>query len=234
MKSELTSNSVGAEKSQPKRRLNHWMQLASTALFVIGGVLLVTAANDKGAVASRAGGVRLTQGRELRLKEENQAARKFSVADEVAPLETIGAAVASPTGRKLQTQYYSEAWNNLPQEIQDAFTVMGYTENLWDFGGAVSTNDLDWTELTAEQQEAALFIGFTEEQWCVDEEPVAPASGGTPEELYYDEYWKDLPKEVQDAYAVLGYNETGWNTAIVPADPILVQKCCSVYLYRVY
>jgi hypothetical protein len=47
--------------------------------------------------------------------------------------------------------------------------------------------------------------------------PAAPIpTGPTPEELYYDEYWKDLPPDIQAAYATLGYNETAWNGAIEP------------------
>eukprot|EP00804_Cyclotella_cryptica_P024999 CCRYP_015942-RA/>CCRYP_015942-RA protein AED:0.00 eAED:0.00 QI:199/1/1/1/1/1/2/1412/383 len=33
----------------------------------------------------------------------------------------------------------------------------------------------------------------------------------TPEELYYDLDWADLPPEIQDAYEVLGYTETAWD-----------------------
>lgn len=37
------------------------------------------------------------------------------------------------------------------------------------------------------------------------------AAGPTPEELYYDEWWADLPLGIQYSYTVLGMNETMWN-----------------------
>ena len=39
----------------------------------------------------------------------------------------------------------------------------------------------------------------------------------TPAELYYDEYWKDLPQAIQEAYAVLGMDEHKWDNGI-PSD----------------
>jgi hypothetical protein len=37
--------------------------------------------------------------------------------------------------------------------------------------------------------------------------PTAPA----PDEIYFDEWWRDLPLEIQEAYAELGWNETIWD-----------------------
>ncbi len=33
----------------------------------------------------------------------------------------------------------------------------------------------------------------------------------TPEELYYDECWADLPEDIQEAYAKLGHSEDLWD-----------------------
>ena len=41
-------------------------------------------------------------------------------------------------------------------------------------------------------------------------EPTQPTS----EELYEDEWWRDLPPEIQAAYATLGYNEQMWDNGI--------------------
>lgn len=41
-------------------------------------------------------------------------------------------------------------------------------------------------------------------------DPVPPVSPPTPDELYGDEWWRDLPPDVQAAYAVLGYDEIMW------------------------
>jgi uncharacterized membrane protein SirB2 len=43
----------------------------------------------------------------------------------------------------------------------------------------------------------------------------------TPDDLYEDEWWRDLPPEIQDAYAVLGWNETVWdegNESVFPSS----------------
>ena len=41
-------------------------------------------------------------------------------------------------------------------------------------------------------------------------DPVPPVLPPTPDELYGDEWWRDLPPDVQAAYAVLGYDEIMW------------------------
>lgn len=49
--------------------------------------------------------------------------------------------------------------------------------------------------------------------------------GPTPEELYYDEWWADLPPAIQDAYAILGYDENIWNNGLtVPVEDLWWDK----------
>jgi len=142
---------------------------------------------EEGAIAaSRSGGVRRMKRRELREhrrleEEENQAkiARRLSKAAKKKAREVVRSAEAaqaqSSSTRKLQTPeelYYDECWTDLPQEIQDSFIALGYSETLWDEGGEVASDDFDWAELTAAQLAAAVLIGYTEEIWCADTPPI--------------------------------------------------------------
>ena len=43
-----------------------------------------------------------------------------------------------------------------------------------------------------------------------------------PDELYGDEWFRDLPPEIQTAYTVLGWNETLWDDGISPQSDKLV------------
>jgi hypothetical protein len=42
--------------------------------------------------------------------------------------------------------------------------------------------------------------------------PQKRTAQSTPEELYYNLVWQDLPPEIQDAYGILGYNQVAWDT----------------------
>jgi len=218
--------------------------------------------------------------------------------------------------------YYDMCWAELPPDVQDAYALLGFDENMWDNAIAPEYEDYDWIELSDEQRDAALSIGYTEAMWCElgcnaclngEEEEVSsgaaagdaalalpspseadqsgiipsPASplaasvslaGGetmtttplvqsplqpqtnptvlgepstaaengividdttgeadpssvlftcasslsspplqpTPEELYYEMCWAELPPDIQIDYALLGFNENMWDNAIAP------------------
>jgi hypothetical protein len=87
-----------------------------------------------------------------------------------APTAAIVAATPAP-GLTPEELYYDEWWADLPPDIQAAYTVLGYTEAVWNFGGYIPAEDLWWDELSPEQQEAALYIGYTKEIWNGDGTP---------------------------------------------------------------
>ena len=66
--------------------------------------------------------------------------------------------------------YYNECWMALPDDICDAYAVLGYTEVIWEDetgqAPAPAVDDLDWGDLSNEERKAALYIGYTEEMWC--------------------------------------------------------------------
>ncbi|CAB9524375.1 expressed unknown protein [Seminavis robusta] len=60
-------------------------------------------------------------------------------------------------------------WHELPKDKQDAATVLGWTEKMWDDDGKADTEDLDWGELSHEQKKAAEAFGYHPKLW--DEGP---------------------------------------------------------------
>jgi hypothetical protein len=116
--------------------------------------------------------------------------------------------------------YYDEFWQDLPEEIQDAYGVLGYNETTWNGGIEPESSGLYWDEVTPEQQEAALVIGYTSEMWGTEVDALAnPTAGPVPfdatkvvEAGYYDDYsWDEMSPEVQDAFATLGYDKDLWD-----------------------
>lgn len=103
--------------------------------------------------------------------------------------------------------YYSYYWADLPVEIQEAYKVIGWTQQSWDPGSPwPDAYDLYWNKLDNAQKEAMSFIGHTQESW--DRRLVCDS---TPQQCWYAYSWDNLPQPIQDAYAVLGYNKNKWN-----------------------
>ena len=63
------------------------------------------------------------------------------------------------------TKYDDYDWDELPKEVQDAATVLGYNQKMWDKNKDPDTEDLDWDELTPMQQEAAKVLGYNQKTW---------------------------------------------------------------------
>ncbi|KAL3810567.1 hypothetical protein ACHAXA_001180 [Cyclostephanos tholiformis] len=67
--------------------------------------------------------------------------------------------------------YDSYSWDEMPPEVQDAFEILGYDEELWDdplgISLKASTEDNFWADLTPEQQDAASIVGYNQQSWDV-------------------------------------------------------------------
>ena len=83
--------------------------------------------------------------------------------------------------------YYDEFWQDLPEEIQVAYGVLGYNETAWNGGIEPESSGLYWDEVTPEQQEAALFIGYTSEMWDTEVEAIADGVDETSNETEFIE-----------------------------------------------
>jgi hypothetical protein len=56
-------------------------------------------------------------------------------------------------------------WEDLPEKIQKAATVLGYTEDKWDYDKKVASEEKDWEELTDAEKKAAKVLGYDEKKW---------------------------------------------------------------------
>ena len=57
-------------------------------------------------------------------------------------------------------------WDDLPEDAQKAFTILGSSKEAWDNDDKVPSFDKDWDDLTPEEQKAARSIGWDREAWC--------------------------------------------------------------------
>ena len=56
-------------------------------------------------------------------------------------------------------------WDELPPDIQYAYTVLGYDQTSWDNDIPVPADEMAWDELSSAMKGAALSIGYTQEIW---------------------------------------------------------------------
>ncbi|CAB9517617.1 expressed unknown protein [Seminavis robusta] len=62
-------------------------------------------------------------------------------------------------------KYDDYDWDELPKEVQEAATKLGFTKQMWDNDKEPDTEDLDWDELSSEQQKAAAVLGYDKKTW---------------------------------------------------------------------
>jgi len=136
----------------------------------------------------------------------------------------------APTAPTPEELYYDEFWADLPPEIQDAYSMLGFNEAAWNLALPTKADDYWWHELPQEMKEAAIFIGYTEEMWCATVAPtispgnVTSVPGNETDEAtisatvrpgFYDIFaWSQLPPHIKDAGEVLGYNQNMWDMGV--------------------
>ncbi len=59
-------------------------------------------------------------------------------------------------------------WDELPEDVQAAAVVLGYTKSIWNKDGTPESDDKYWHQLCPDQQQAAQKLGFTEDTWDED------------------------------------------------------------------
>eukprot|EP00751_Fragilariopsis_kerguelensis_P014415 CAMPEP_0170778398 /NCGR_PEP_ID=MMETSP0733-20121128/12369_1 /TAXON_ID=186038 /ORGANISM="Fragilariopsis kerguelensis, Strain L26-C5" /LENGTH=471 /DNA_ID=CAMNT_0011121817 /DNA_START=407 /DNA_END=1822 /DNA_ORIENTATION=- len=79
--------------------------------------------------------------------------------------------------QSIMNQIDEQDWDELTPEIQQAATILGFTQNSWDnadndddasYVEPPSITLMEWTELTEEQQMAATTLGWNEQKWSFD------------------------------------------------------------------
>jgi len=114
--------------------------------------------------------------------------------------------------------YNDDSWWRLPQEIQEAYGVLGWNEEKWDSYDEEdypNYEGTEWSLLTEDEQEVLKFIGYTQESWdgYIEDEYGTPwdeaqACGG----CYDHDSWGSLPQKIQEAFGVLGWNKAKWES----------------------
>lgn len=61
--------------------------------------------------------------------------------------------------------YDNDNYDDLPEYVQIAAGVLGYSKAVWDSGGKSHAGSKDWDELTVQEQEAASILGYNERKW---------------------------------------------------------------------
>jgi len=78
---------------------------------------------------------------------------------------TTTATITTTITRFPPEYWFNFFWKNLPPEIQEVWSILGYNEDLWNSGGESKFADYWWRELPPPQQQAAASIGYNEEKW---------------------------------------------------------------------
>ncbi|KAL3942714.1 MAG: hypothetical protein SGBAC_003159 [Bacillariaceae sp.] len=136
-------------------------------------------------------------------EEEGITLIKFSVNSSTSSTGSVDTATEHPAP-VMAIRYEECAWEDLPFNVQEAATRLGYTEQIWSQENSEDPNKKYWEELDQEEKVAAKVLGYDEVHWDFGDKVVTPAD-------YEDMYWNQLPKPIRKAYRVLGYRRRAWN-----------------------
>jgi hypothetical protein len=65
-----------------------------------------------------------------------------------------------------ETHYKGVDWDNLPKEVQEAATALGFDKDTWAAGdGKASSDEKDWEDLTDDEKKAAEVLGYDQSKW---------------------------------------------------------------------
>ena len=127
--------------------------------------------------------------------------------------ESLSAKVILRNGGNVTYDEYD--WDDLPETVKTAATLLGYNANVWDEDEEPESESKTWDDLTTKEKKAAKRLGFDRDKWDNDD----TESTHEVEEKGYDNYdWLELPKEVRKAAMVLGYTEELWDRNQDPAS----------------
>eukprot|EP01083_Nonionella_stella_P199954 732822_1 len=90
---------------------------------------------------------------------------KINLAVIVVALVSIASSVAACPVCPCEALYEDEWWGDLSPAVQDAYSVLGYNEAMWNGGQLAPSYYLFWEQLPAAEKEAAMFLGYIEQSW---------------------------------------------------------------------
>ncbi len=103
-----------------------------------------------------------------------------------------------------------EKWDELTEEEQGAWNVLGWDETIWagDDPAAIPVSETTpWAELTTEEQEAAAALGYDEASWA---DMQARVPEGEVDEFWVAQEWADLKYSEMRLWGLLGWDEVIW------------------------
>ena len=97
---------------------------------------------------------------------------------------TDGTAITEDLDNTADTDYYEDYdWTELPTDVQEAATNLGWSESLWDNDGTSWSDEIFWDDLPPEAKEAAAVLGYDQASWDASGdahlESLLIAAGGT-------------------------------------------------------
>jgi len=110
-------------------------------------------------------------------------------------------------------QYVDTDWDDLPLEVQNAASILGFTKLVWESDGMPDTTKKSWNELSESERAAASVLGYNMKKWHGERNSTEGANE-------YDEYdFDDLPSEVKKAAKCLGFTRSIWdNDGKIPLE----------------
>jgi len=125
----------------------------------------------------------------------------------------------APTGEDTKIPNYDAwEWDDLPQHIKDAASLLGYTKEDWDSSEKIDTTERKWSDLTRIEKNAARSIGYTKRYWNRDifdtESTLYPSQvSSTYPYVYASFLWSELPEDIRSAAEYLGYTHELWDNS---------------------
>ena len=136
------------------------------------------------------------------LQNEIESTPDADVLNSVLVLSVLEQATLSSS-----VDFQNYAWDNLPEGIQNAASILGYNETTWDNNQVIAVDNMEWAQLGDARQNAATLLGYTQETWDEEEANNINVEYGDYENLDWDE----LHEAAREAAEKLGYDSESWD-----------------------
>ena len=86
--------------------------------------------------------------------------------DEEVYIPAASAGMVAMGGDDVWNNY---SWSELNEEQRNAAILLGFTQDMWDYGGQPDVTNEWWDEMTTEEENAAALLGWDKESWDEDD-----------------------------------------------------------------
>ena len=98
--------------------------------------------------------------------EESWNADEDEDEDEEVYIPAASAGMVAMGGDDVWNNY---SWSELNEEQRNAAILLGFTQDMWDYGGQPDVTNEWWDEMTTEEENAAALLGWDKESWDEDD-----------------------------------------------------------------